>query len=244
MMHHHTKCGCIRFSGSEDIFRTKVWHTDNMLPIYPLPPSPPVSLLFQFQHCIDNSALKDQLCSAKKQSHTQTRALRTEMHCYVDIIIMFVWHINTFIERRRIASIPQCFTTDATKTIISAFIWSKLDYCNFLLAGSPQCLLDKLQKVQNSSARLVLKALNRDHIQPLLRKLHWLPVRSRIEYKMSSLCYNSFTDSSPDYLSELLTAYTPSRQPRSSADSRTLRIPSSRAWSDYHQHPVPVTRHP
>ena len=67
--------------------------------------------------------------------------------------------------------------------LISAFILSKLDYCNSLLAGSPQYLLDKLRKVQNSSARLVLKGRKRDHVQPLPRKLHWLPIRSRIEYK-------------------------------------------------------------
>ena len=111
---------------------------------------------------------------------------------------------SAFIELRRIGSIRQYLTTDATKTLISAFIWSKLDYCNSLLDSSSQYLLDNLQKVQNSSARLVLKAWKRDHVQPLLRKLHWLPNRSRIEYKLSSLCPNSFTDTTPDYLSELL----------------------------------------
>ena len=116
-------------------------------------------------------------------------------------------------------------TTDATKTLLCAFVLSKLDYCNSLLSGSPKHLLDKLQKVQNSAARLVFKALKHKHIKPLLQKLHWLPVVSRIQYKVATLCYNSFTESYPVYLSELLTVYRPSRQLRSISDTRTFRIP-------------------
>ena len=86
-------------------------------------------------------------------------------------------------------------------------------------------LLDKLQKFQNSAARLVFKALKHEHIKPLLQKLHWLPVVSRIQYKVTTLCYNSFTESYPVYLSELLTVYHPSRQLRSISDTRTFRIP-------------------
>ena len=116
-------------------------------------------------------------------------------------------------------------TTDATKTLLCAFVLSKLDYCNSLLSGSPKHLLDKLQKVQNSAARLVFKALKHKHIKPLLQKLHWLPVVSRIQYEVATLCYNSFTESYPVYLSELLTVYRPSRQLRSISDTRTFRIP-------------------
>ena len=52
--------------------------------------------------------------------------------------------------------------------------------CNSLLSGCPQCLLDKLQKVQNAAARLVCKAKKSDHIHPILETLHWLPVTHRI----------------------------------------------------------------
>ena len=66
------------------------------------------------------------------------------------------------------------------------------------------------------------------HIKPLLQKLHWLPIVSRIQYKVASLCYNSFTESYSVYLSELLTVYHPSRQLRSVSDTRTFRIPSTK----------------
>ena len=86
-------------------------------------------------------------------------------------------------------------------------------------------LLEKLQHVQNSAARLVLKAHKQDHVSPLLRTLHWLPIQARIKYKLSTLCHSFFSDTAPVYLSGLLRVYSPSRQLRSFSDSRTLRIP-------------------
>ena len=79
--------------------------------------------------------------------------------------------------------------------------------------------------IPNSAARLAFKARKHEHIKPLLQKLHWLPVVSRIQYKVATLCYNYFTESYPVYLSELLTVYHPSRQFRSISDTRTFRIP-------------------
>ena len=117
---------------------------------------------------------------------------------------------SAYIEIRRISNIRHYLTIDATKTLLCAFVLSKLDYCNSLLSGSRSPKhFDKLQKVQNLAARLVFKALKHEHIKPLLQKLHWLPVVSRIQYKVATLCYNSFTESYPVYLSEHLTVYHP-----------------------------------
>ena len=129
---------------------------------------------------------------------------------------------SAYIEIWRISNIRHYLTIDVTKTLLCA--QSKLDYCNSLLSGFPKCLLDKLQ---NSSAILVFKAHKHKHIKPLLWKLHWLPlpVVSRIQYKVATLCYNSFTENHPVYLSELLTIYHPPRQLRSISDTRTICIP-------------------
>ena len=102
-----------------------------------------------------------------------------------------------------------------------------MDYCNCLLAGCSQFLIDSLQKVQNAAARLICRAKKLDHVQPILQSLHWLPIRARIQYKISTLCFNVITGTGPQYLSELLYLYTPSRDFRSSAHTRILKIPRS-----------------
>ena len=130
-------------------------------------------------------------------------------------------------ELRCISSIYHLLSTYAKKTLVSAFVLSHLDYCNSLLFGCPQYLLNKLQKVQNNAAHLVLKVSKMDHISPHLASLHWLPIGSRIQYKLSSLCYNCLNSTDPDYLTELLRIYKPTRQLRSSSDTSILCIPTA-----------------
>ncbi|WP_419612594.1 reverse transcriptase domain-containing protein, partial [Thiolapillus sp.] len=72
---------------------------------------------------------------------------------------------SAYSELRRISTIRHLLSVDSTKTLVSAFVLSRLDYCNSLLSGCPKHL-EKLQKVQNSAARLVLKAQKRDHVLP------------------------------------------------------------------------------
>ena len=117
---------------------------------------------------------------------------------------------SAYAEPRRISSIPHLLTVNATKTLLSASVLSKLDHCNSLLCGTPLFILDMLQRVQHSAARLVMKSRKCDHVQPLLRNLHWLPVHSRTNYKISTLCFNTFTNSSPVYIAQLLSVYAPS----------------------------------
>ena len=61
---------------------------------------------------------------------------------------------------------------------------SRLDYCNGLLYGAPEYQTKKLQRVMNASARLVYRAPKYCHITPLLKELHWLPVRLRVDFKI------------------------------------------------------------
>ena len=63
---------------------------------------------------------------------------------------------SAYAELRRISSIRHLLTVNATKSLVSAFVLSKLNYCNSLLCGSPQFILDKLQRIQNSAVRLVM----------------------------------------------------------------------------------------
>ena len=83
---------------------------------------------------------------------------------------------SAYSELHRISTIQHLLSVDSTKTLVSTFVLSRLNYCHSLLSGCPKNLLGKLQKVQNSAARLVLKAHKHSHVSPLLRTLHWLPI--------------------------------------------------------------------
>jgi len=82
-----------------------------------------------------------------------------------------------------------------------------------------RCCLDQLQRVQNTLARVVTKSNRRASAWSLLQKLHWLPVRQRIKYKLAVNTFKAFRNHTPDYLSGLLHEYMPGRSLRSSNSS-------------------------
>ena len=73
---------------------------------------------------------------------------------------------------RQLRSVVRSLSVNATKTLDQAFISCRLDYCNSLLYGVSDGLLQRLQSVQNAAARLVTGACRSDHITPVLRQLH------------------------------------------------------------------------
>jgi len=91
---------------------------------------------------------------------------------------------------------------NATKTLVQAFISCRLDYCNSLLFGISDGLLRRLQSVQNAATRLVTGARRCDHITPVLRQLHWLPVRQRVVFKIAGLEHQSLVGAAPAYLAD------------------------------------------
>ena len=78
----------------------------------------------------------------------------------------------------------------------------RLDYCNSLLFGVTESLVQRLQADQNAAARLVSGTRRSEHITPVLRQLHWLPVRQRIEFKMAVLMCKALNGLSPQYLAD------------------------------------------
>ena len=90
-------------------------------------------------------------------------------------------------ENRPISSTRQYLTAEASKTVVCVFVLFKLDCCNYLLSGCPIYLHSRLQKVENSAAKLVYKARKRIYVQPLLQILHWLPVQARTDDRLSYL---------------------------------------------------------
>ena len=136
-----------------------------------------------------------------------------------------------YLELRRISAIRHYLSEDVPKKLLRAFVLSRLDYCNSLLAGCPKYLLSKLPKVQSNAARLIFRITRSGYATPMLHSLHWLPIEQMIEYKLSLLCFKNISHQAPIYLSELLHLYTPSRQLRSSTETRVFRISSFRTKS-------------
>lgn len=79
---------------------------------------------------------------------------------------------NCFSKLRNMYKIRKCITEDAAKIMVNSMITSKLDYCNAILCGLPNCDLDKLYSVQKLAARLITGIRKYDHITPLLKQLH------------------------------------------------------------------------
>ena len=81
-----------------------------------------------------------------------------------------------------------------------------------------------MQKVQNSTACLILRALHHQHCTSLLQQLHWLPISKQIKHKIAWMCKNSITGSTSSNLSELLQLYSPSHSLHSSSDTHMLKL--------------------
>ena len=79
--------------------------------------------------------------------------------------------------------------------------WPRASVC-LCVCLSLAALLSKLQSVQNATLRLITGTRRRDHITPVLRELHWLPIRERIKFKVACLVRQSLSGQAPLYLAD------------------------------------------
>ena len=123
---------------------------------------------------------------------------------------------SAFYHLRNMAQISKHISVRHCETLIHAFVTSKIEHYNILLSGLKQDQVRKLQYVQNSAARLLTGTRKHEHITPVLRDLHWLPVHERIRFKILLMTFKCLNQLAPSYLSDLLIHYRPSRTLRSS----------------------------
>ena len=105
---------------------------------------------------------------------------------------------------------------------------SRLDYCNALIHGLPDTMISKMQLVQNTTARIVARTARHNHITPVLKKLHWLPVKYCAQIKLLAHTHEALHDRSPVYLRDMLQMYTSGRTLRS---QNTQLLIVSQMWT-------------
>ena len=111
-----------------------------------------------------------------------------------------------FFHLRQMKAIRRCLPSDATTSLVNAFVVSRPDYCNSIYAGLPQSETNRQQTVYNAAARLIFGASRYSHITPLLRdRLHWLRCTDRIQYKLCMTVFKALHGMVPEYLTELYT---------------------------------------
>ena len=109
-----------------------------------------------------------------------------------------------FMKIRKISCYRTFCTPSAAKTVIHAYITSRLDYFNGLLHGLPTNLVAKLQNILNTAAKLVTKTRKHEHITPVMINQHWLPIQYRIQFKLLLLIYKSLHGLALIYLTDEL----------------------------------------
>ena len=104
----------------------------------------------------------------------------------------------------RLRTVRRSLTKESLLTLVHAFVTSRVDHCNGLLFGSHSYLLDRLQSVLNSAARLVLNISKFSNISAAIcDDLHWLPIRRRIDFKIALMVRHCMVGAAPEYLMEL-----------------------------------------
>ena len=163
---------------------------------------------------------------------------RKEFGCVFDSGLNFRQHISQvssscFYHIRDLKRIRKNSTS--SKQIAVALVTSKLDYCNSLLHEIPAKDLQKLQHVQNCSARVVTKAPRFSRSIPLLNSLHRLPIKFRIQFTFVFRC---LYDGHPSYLSSLLFSADSVKHLRSN-NTNKLKVPRIRTKFGARAYSVP-----
>ena len=116
-------------------------------------------------------------------------------------------------------------------SLANVLVSNRLNYCNSLLLVVPKNIKTSLQRVQDCPARVVTRSSRLSESKPLLKSLHWLPIKSRIKFKLNLLTYKALFMGTPPYLSDLL--HFEKHQQTLRSESTKLLHPGPRSKRNY-----------
>ena len=124
-------------------------------------------------------------------------------------MLNFKNHIHSVVKTcnyhiRNLYSIRKFLDQDCLITLVHSLIVSRVDCCNSLYLGLPNYLLKKLQSIMNKSARLIFSVAPRVPTTRVLIKLHWLPIKARIEFKICLIVFKALRFGQPKYIADML----------------------------------------
>ena len=109
-------------------------------------------------------------------------------------------HVQCFAALQQLRSICRSVSNDMMQLLIMALVFSRLDNGSATLADLPKQLMDRFQSVQNAAAWLIFEVCRQDHVQPPLRRLHWLRMPEHISFWLAVLAHHCPHSSAPGYL--------------------------------------------
>ena len=134
---------------------------------------------------------------------------------------------NTHFQIKNLWRIRRYIDQETCHHAVRALVLSRLDYCNALFLQLSATDISRLQRLQNSAARVIFSVGRRVEAQPLLDSLHWLCIKKRIIFKILLYIFKSLHNLAPQYISDQLTRYIPRRPLRSSKDTTRLQAHKS-----------------
>lgn len=135
---------------------------------------------------------------------------------------------SSYAQLQCLSRIKRFVDKKSLEKMVHAFITSRLDFCNSMLYGMNGAFLYKVQRVQNSCARLLSNTMLHEHITPVLKSLHWLPIRERIVFKILVLVFKCLHGQCPVYIKDFLSVHV-SQRPLRDVSSFTFDVPFTRS---------------
>ena len=146
---------------------------------------------------------------------------------------------------RNLRAIRKYLTQKSTELLVHKFVHCHIDFCNGLFTDIPAYQINKLQRVQNQAARLIMNASYDHPSAELLKALHWLPVKARVMFKVLVIVFRVIKGTAPVYLREMFTSSRQRYRLRSQSDinfniprrrtklaDRSLAVTGPKWWND------------